>query len=292
MEELSGILVIDKAPEWTSHDVVGKLRGLLKTRRIGHSGTLDPMATGVLVVFVGRATRAVQFAESDEKEYEAGLRLGIETDTQDIWGRTLRTTDRPIEKEKLESVLQDFRGTISQLPPMYSAIKVRGKKLYELARRGETVERPPREVFIRRLDLLDGAGHDYRLSVTCSKGTYIRTLCHDIGQVLGVGGAMSALRRTRAGGFTLTDAISLSDVEHTADRAALLRPLDTLFTEHPRLELNASQESAHRNGRTAETGATAGTYRVYSAADETFLSLGKVTGPKGMLKAIKSFYPI
>ena len=289
---MSGILVIDKPQEWTSHDVIGKLRGLLHIRRIGHSGTLDPMATGVLVVFVGRATRAVQFAEADEKEYEAGLRLGLETDTQDIWGQTLQTTDRPVTMDELEAALPVFRGAINQVPPMYSAIKRDGKKLYELARRGETVVRKPREIFIHRLELISGAGQDFSLSVTCSKGTYIRTLCHDIGQALGVGGVMSSLRRTRAGRFLLAEAITLEDVENARDRSALLRPLDTLFMDHPSLELNTAQESGHRNGRTVETGAVPGTYRIYSGGTGRFLSLGRVSGQAGLLKAVKSFYSV
>jgi len=292
VEELSGILIIDKPADWTSHDVVGKLRGLFNLKRIGHAGTLDPMATGVLVVFVGRATRAVQFAEADEKEYEAGLRLGLETDTQDIWGETLRQTSRGVTPEALEAVLPQFRGAISQIPPMYSAIKRQGKKLYELARRGETVEREPRPVYIHRLELLDGAGQDYRFAVTCSKGTYIRTLCHDIGQALETGGVMSALRRTRSGRFSLTDAVTLSDVEASDNRAALLLPVETLFMDHPRLELAADLESRHRNGQAIRTGAAPGTYRVYSGSTGTFLSLGQVAEANGLLKAIKSFYSI
>jgi len=292
VEELSGILVIDKPADWTSHDVVGKLRGLFNLKRIGHAGTLDPMATGVLVVFVGRATRAVQFAEADEKEYEAGLRLGLETDTQDIWGETLRQTGRGVTPEALEAVLPQFRGAISQIPPMYSAIKRQGKKLYELARRGETVEREPRPVYIHRLELFDGAGQDYRLAVTCSKGTYIRTLCHDIGQALETGGVMSALRRTRSGRFSLTDAVTLSDVEASDNRAALLLPVETLFMDHPRLELAADLESRHRNGQAIQTGAAPGIYRVYSGSTGAFLSLGQVAEENGLLKAIKSFYSI
>ena len=292
MEELSGILIIDKPADWTSHDVVGKLRGLFNLKRIGHAGTLDPMATGVLVVFVGRATRAVQFAEADEKEYEAGLRLGLETDTQDIWGETLRQTSRGVTPEALEAVLPQFRGAISQIPPMYSAIKRQGKKLYELARRGETVEREPRPVYIHRLELLDGAGQDYRFAVTCSKGTYIRTLCHDIGQALETGGVMSALRRTRSGRFSLTDAVTLSDVEASDNRAALLLPVETLFMGHSRLELAADLESGHRNGQIIQTGAAPGIYRVYSGSTGAFLSLGQVAEANGLLKTIKSFYSI
>ena len=177
----NGILIIDKPAGWTSHDVVAKLRGLLRERRIGHAGTLDPMATGVLPVFVGRATRAVEFAAEREKEYLAGLRLGVVTDTQDTTGTVLETHPVCADRPQVEAVLARFRGEITQIPPMYSAIKREGKKLYELARRGQEVERQPRPITIEALDLLDQVSPtEYTLRVRCSKGTYVRTLCHDI----------------------------------------------------------------------------------------------------------------
>ncbi|MBQ3010606.1 MAG: tRNA pseudouridine(55) synthase TruB, partial [Oscillospiraceae bacterium] len=198
---MNGIILIDKPRDWTSHDVVGKLRRLLQERRIGHSGTLDPLATGLLVVFVGRATRAVEFAEADAKQYIAGLRLGVETDTQDITGTILKETECCVTQEELKAVLPRFMGEISQIPPMYSALKVNGQKLYDIARKGGEVERKPRQITIHSLELVDNSHleeGDYCLDVTCSKGTYIRTLCHDIGEALGVGGTMSSLRRVRA----------------------------------------------------------------------------------------------
>ena len=182
---MNGILLIDKPQGWTSHDVVAKLRGLLGQRRIGHSGTLDPMATGLLIVLLGRATRAAEFAEAQEKEYIAGLRLGLVTDTQDITGRVLERHDADVSPQELESVLNNFRGDLMQLPPMYSAIKIGGKKLYQLARKGQEVERRPRPVRISRLEIAGEIEGGYSLLVQCSKGTYIRTLCHDIGQALG-----------------------------------------------------------------------------------------------------------
>ena len=201
---VNGILIVDKPQDWTSMDVCAKLRGLFHEKRVGHAGTLDPMANGVLPVFVGRATRAVEFAAEGEKEYVASLRLGTTTNTQDTTGQVVE--ERPFlgTQADLEEVLSRFRGDIFQIPPMYSAIKVGGKKLYELARKGREVERPPRPVTIHSLTLegRDGAG-DYLLRVRCSKGTYVRTLCHDIGQALGCGGCMSALRRTMACDFTL-----------------------------------------------------------------------------------------
>ena len=198
---MNGILLVDKPADWTSHDVVAKLRGVLGERRMGHSGTLDPMATGLLVVFAGRATRAVSFSENHTKCYEAHLRLGFTTDTQDTTGTVLSRSECAVSRAELEAVLPQFRGDILQVPPMYSALKVDGKKLYEIARRGGEVARQARPVTIEELTVLGEADGDYVLRVRCSKGTYIRTLCHDIGAALGCGGVMSALRRTEVGAY-------------------------------------------------------------------------------------------
>ena len=200
----NGIVVIDKPAGWTSMDVCAKLRGILKEKRVGHGGTLDPMATGVLPVFVGTATKAVEFAEKGDKEYIAGLRLGKVTNTQDITGEVLEARPVSVSREELEAVLPRFTGSIEQIPPMYSAIKINGKKLYELARKGREVERPARPVVIKSLKIEDQKDETlYTIRVRCSKGTYVRTLCHDIGQALGCGGCMSSLRRTETAGFTL-----------------------------------------------------------------------------------------
>lgn len=209
---MDGIILVDKPAEWTSMDVCAHLRGVLHERHIGHTGTLDPNATGLLVVLAGKGTKAAKYAENDDKEYHARLRLGMETDTQDIWGTVLRQCPASVSREQIEAALDRFRGPIMQLPPMYSAIKRKGKKLYEIARRGGEVEREPRPIHIHRLELTeqDGQG-DWGLEITCSKGTYIRTLCHDIGMALGCGGCMSALRRVRAGRFTV-------DMAHTLDQ--------------------------------------------------------------------------
>ena len=206
----NGIIIIDKPADWTSMDVCAKLRGILKERRIGHGGTLDPMATGVLPVFVGSATRAVEFAEKGDKEYIAGLRLGLVTNTQDTTGEVLSESSAVPGREALEAVLPAFTGPIAQVPPMFSAIKRDGKKLYELARAGKEIHRDPRHITIHALELLEQTGErDYLLRVRCSKGTYVRTLCHDIGEALSCGGCMYSLRRTMAAGFTLTEAVTL-----------------------------------------------------------------------------------
>ena len=214
---MNGILLIDKQPDWTSNDVVAKLKGILHQRRIGHSGTLDPMATGLLVVFVGRATRAVEFAEGHDKRYIAGLRLGITTDTQDITGAVLEKKAVSVTGEELEQALAGFRGEIQQIPPMYSAIKHDGRRLYDIARKGGEVARKPRSITVHDLRVIDRQEGDWLLDVRCSKGTYVRTLCHDLGQALGCGGCMSSLRRVEAGQFSVDQAVTLSQVQQMAD---------------------------------------------------------------------------
>ena len=199
---MNGIVIVDKPQGWTSQDVTAKLRGVFQTRRIGHGGTLDPMATGVLPVFVGRATRGVEFFEHAEKTYETLLRLGITTDTEDITGTVLTQQDAAVTEDMVEEVLPRFRGEIMQVPPMYSALKVNGQKLYDLARKGKEVERQPRPITIHELTFLGMEADGIRLRVRCSKGTYIRTLCKDIGQALGCGGCMAELRRVAAGEYT------------------------------------------------------------------------------------------
>ena len=273
----NGILIIDKPGDWTSHDVVAKLRGLLHERRIGHAGTLDPMATGVLPVFVGRATRAVEFAAEREKEYLATLRLGTVTDTQDITGTILSTQPITATREAVEEALAGFRGDIQQVPPMYSAIKREGKKLYELARRGQEVERTPRPITIHELELLDQPSPtDFTLRVLCSKGTYVRTLCHDIGQALGCGGTLAALRRTRSAGFSLNEAVTLEQVAQAEDPTALLLPVDSYFAGHPILLLKeGAAEKRLRNGSPLSLDGRDGTYRVYSSRQE-FLALARL----------------
>lgn len=285
----NGILIIDKPAGWTSMDVCAKIRGILHEKRVGHGGTLDPMATGVLPVFVGRATRAVEFAENGRKEYLAGLRLGLATDTQDVTGTVLETRPVTAGPAELEAALAAFRGEISQVPPMYSAVKIQGKKLYELARKGQEVERKARPVTVYELELLEAeSGTDYCLRCLCSKGTYIRTLCHDVGRALGCGGALYSLRRTMAAGFTLDQAVTLEDVQEGGE--ALLRPLDSLFAQHPALTLRSpGQEKRVRCGNPVTLPGTAeGTYRLYGREGE-FLCLSRGSAD-GTLTSIKNFF--
>lgn len=289
---MNGIILVDKPQDWTSHDVVAKLRGVLHERRIGHSGTLDPLATGLLVAFVGRATRAVEFAEADSKEYLAGLRLGVSTDTQDITGNIVAESAALPDEAALREALGRFIGDIEQIPPMYSAIKIGGKKLYELARRGESVERAPRKITVSAIDIAGRDGDDYILNISCSKGTYVRTLCSDIGEALGCGACMSSLRRTRAGVFSVDDAHSLADIEAAVREGRLsdiILPVDTLFTSFPKLTVSQSAAKRLKNGNIIKISAEDGEYKVYSDSDE-FLLLGRVEG--GKLKTIKSFYEV
>ena len=290
---MNGILLIDKPMGWTSMDVCAKLRGALHEKRIGHSGTLDPMATGLLVVFLGRATRAVEFAEADQKTYEAGLRLGVVTDTQDTSGTVLQTAPVSVTDAELDAVLARFRGAQELIPPMYSAIKVNGKKLYDLARKGREVERAPRHIIIHKLERTGRTTEgDHCLSVTCSKGTYIRTLCHDIGAALGCGGAMSALRRTHAGAFSVVQAHTVEQVLDAAQQGTaenMLLPVDTLFADAPALTLTAAQEKVIRNGGSFTYAPVEGRLRLY-AADGEFLALASVQ--EGAMRAVKSFYEV
>jgi len=289
---MNGIILIDKPEGWTSHDVVAKLRGILGERRIGHSGTLDPMATGLLVVFVGRATRAVEFAESHEKEYIAGIRSGITTDTQDISGNILKTSDHLFSKEELSAVLPEFTGQIRQLPPMYSAIKIHGQKLCNLARNGVEVERESRPVTIKSLEIAGESGGDYILHVVCSKGTYVRTLCHDIGERIGTGATLSSLRRITAGRYSVDDAHTIDEIREFSEKGELekvLLPVDSLFNEFPKLIVSDMQKQKCLCGNSFELSATDGKYRVY-AEDGTFLMLGNVEDEQ--MLTVKSFFEI
>ena len=289
---MNGILLIDKPESWTSNDVVQTLRGILHERRIGHAGTLDPMATGLLTVFVGRATRAVEFAEADRKRYLAGLRLGLATDTQDITGTVLKRCGDDISREALEEVLEAFRGEIRQTPPMYSAVKVNGKRLYELARKGETVERKEREITVYGLEVLEKNGEDWMLDIACSKGTYVRTLCHDIGEKLGCGGCLSSLRRTEAGIFSVENAHTMDAVAVSAAAGlaeALLLPTDLLFQAYPAVTVGKMDEERVRNGSFFRLDEPDGFVRLYGGNGE-FLALARIAG--GTCRTIKSFFEV
>ena len=284
----NGIVIIDKPADWTSMDVCAKIRGILREKRVGHGGTLDPMATGVLPVFVGQATRAVEFAENGRKEYVAGLRLGLVTNTQDISGETLETHPVTAVREDVEKAMVSFLGDIQQIPPMYSAIKINGQKLYDLARKGQTVERKPRSITIYELELLEQVNEtDYLIRCVCSKGTYIRTLCHDIGARLGCGGTLYSLRRTMAAGFTLDQAVTLADVQEKGE--SLLLPTDRFFDEYPALTLTTDkQDKMCRCGNPLHIqGVKNGTYRVYGLKGD-FLCLSQAE--QGTLTSLKNFF--
>ena len=272
---MNGILLLDKPSGWTSNDAVQKLRGVLHERRIGHSGTLDPMATGLLTVFVGRATRAVEFAEADDKTYIAGLRLGISTDTQDITGTVISSArddvemdavlpsnhhDAPVHgasrncgvtKAELEAALEPFRGSILQTPPMYSALRINGKRLYDLARQGKTVERQPRRVTIQEISILNGEDLEWMLRVRCSKGTYIRSLIRDMGDMLGTYATMSALLRDEVSGMNYKDGYRLDDLQKLKDLGKLeetVLPMDKLLKDVPKAEVKPSGLKLLTNG--------------------------------------------
>ena len=286
---MNGIVIVDKPQDWTSQDVTARLRRVFNTRRIGHGGTLDPMATGVLPVFVGRATRGVEFFEHAEKTYETVLRLGITTDTEDISGTVLEEQDAFVTGEQLEAALEKFRGEIMQVPPMYSALKVGGQKLVDLARKGKEVERQPRTITIHELECLEFTGNTARLRVRCSKGTYIRTLCKDIGEALGCGGCMAALRRVSAGEYTIAEAVPLQELLDTETPEKYLRPVDTMFRDYEAVTLTEKQELRCRNGNAFTLNIPDGTYRVYGKSRE-FLALSKVDG--GIMSTIKSFFEV
>lgn len=251
---MNGILCMNKPQDFTSFDVIGKLRGILHMKRLGHTGTLDPMATGVLPILVGTATKACDILPNQDKTYQATVVFGKATDTLDIWGKPLQDyPEQHVTEAALRAVLPEFLGDITQLPPMYSAVSVNGKRLYELARKGETVERPTRTVHIDAitLDAFDETQQTATLTVSCGKGTYIRTLISDIGQRLGGDAVMTALTRTAACGYPLQDCLTFEQVTAAMADGTLeehLLPTDSLFSSYPKLRLNAAQERMFCNG--------------------------------------------
>ena len=250
-DEISGVLVVRKHAGVTSHDIVNKVRRLWDTRRVGHTGTLDPMATGVLVVLIGRAAKACEYLAADAKRYEATLRLGLTTDSEDVTGNILTISEKRPSEDEFYAVLPQFRGKIQQIPPMYSALKVGGKKLVDLAREGIVIERQPREIEIFALEATPtDSPSDYLLDVRCSGGTYIRTLCADIGAALGCGGVMASLHRTETGGFPIENAHTLSQIEEMTleERLALLIPTEALFASLPAVKLPTFYEKLCRSG--------------------------------------------
>ena len=286
---MNGIVIVDKPAGWTSQDVTARLRRVFNTRRIGHGGTLDPMATGVLPVFVGRATRGVEFFEHAEKAYEAVLRLGLTTDTEDVTGEVLEQREVNVSEAEFLGILPQFRGEIQQIPPMYSALKVNGQKLCNLARKGVEVERKSRTVTIFELECLEFTGQTARLRVRCSKGTYIRTLCKDIGQALGCGGCMESLRRVQAGEYTISESVPLATLLETEDPEQYLRAVDSMFRGYPAVTLTAKQELRCRNGNSFSIALADGKYRAYSENGE-FLMLAQVEA--GVMSTLKSFFEV
>lgn len=301
--EPSGILLIDKPAGMTSHDVVWKVRKLFTTKRVGHTGTLDPMATGVLVVLVGRAAKASEYVSHHEKSYNATLRLGFVTDTEDTCGvidpESVRPPHTLPSHDEVLSVMDSFRGVISQIPPMYSALKVGGRKLCDIARKGGTIEREARSVTISRLEATPASlPSDYLLSVTCSGGTYIRTLCADIGAALGCGGVMASLRRTAACGFSLSQCYTLEALVNMSseERIACLLPVERLFGNLPAVHLEPFYYTLCRNGceiyqHRIGTDYPAGTRIRLCTPDGDFFALGEVQEFEdgSAIKAIKLF---
>ena len=261
---MDGVLNVRKEKGFTSHDVVAKLRGILHMKKIGHTGTLDPEAEGVLPVVLGKATRLVDMLTEKEKTYVALLHLGIETDTQDMTGTVLKELPVTVTEEDVKKELESFLGEQQQIPPMYSALKVDGKKLYELAREGKTVERKPRTVYFREISILEMKLPLVRVSVTCSKGTYIRTLCHDIGQKLGCGGCMEELLRTRSGQFALADSLTLDQIQTLTDQGEIEKHLigiEEILGEHPVLFGRKMADRLLKNGNPVTEALTEGSYR-------------------------------
>ncbi|GAA6397605.1 tRNA pseudouridine(55) synthase TruB [Solibaculum mannosilyticum] len=297
---MNGILCVDKPQEFTSFDVVAVLRKLTGIKRIGHTGTLDPMATGVLPVMVGNCTRFLELLPSHGKRYTARFQLGVATDTQDIWGTVISNRPVAVGKAQVEALLPRFTGQIQQLPPMYSAVKQDGKRLYELARQGVEVERKPRTVTVHRLCLTqwDESSHQYEVDVTCSAGTYIRTLLHDMGEALGCGAVMTSLRRTEACGFSL-DACWDIPTLRSLDRQELekiLLPIDQAFLEYQSISVSDAQSVRFQNGgaldlnRLSRSLSSDQMVRVYSKSDR-FLGLGRADSRAGQLKIVRLFLP-
>ncbi len=297
--ELCGIICVNKPSGFTSFDVIAKMRGILKMKRLGHAGTLDPMATGVLPVFAGRAAKACDILPDHDKTYRAGFRFGVTTDTQDSTGTVLSESGTAVPRDKLMSALESFRGSIEQVPPMYSAVSVGGKRLYELAREGKTVERPARTVTVYSLELLnyDEESRSGTLEVSCSKGTYIRTLISDIGDVLGSGGIMTSLVRTRACGFSLEGCVTLEQLQKAAENGGdflpFLKPIEDVFADLPALHLKSAQERMYRNGVKLDLDrirVPANAERVRVLGESGFIGTAVPDRESGILKVERNFY--
>lgn len=286
---MNGIIAVNKPREFTSFDVVAVMRGCFHTKKVGHSGTLDPMATGVLPVFIGGATKAVSVLPESSKSYRAGFRLGITSDTLDIWGKCSPQTDISISEEMLRAALEKFRGDIEQVPPMYSALKVNGQKLCDLARKGIEVERRSRSITISRLELMGFDGRDGVIEVDCSGGTYIRSLVDDIGAALGTGAVMTSLVRTMACGFSISESYPLLELKTKSleELERLLKPIESVFSDYPEICLDGEQQRLYLNGVRLDAKRLhgdfgEGIFRVYG---NEFIGLARIAG--GELISVK-----
>lgn len=286
----NGIINIYKPLGMSSYDVIRRLKKILGMKKIGHTGTLDPQAEGVLPVCLGKATKVSELLMDAKKQYRAVMRLGVITDTQDLTGEILRENEVDVDEETIHEVMAEFRGEIMQVPPMYSALKRGGVPLYKLARKGEEVERSARKVTIFDMEILDVTLPMVMFLVECSKGTYIRTLCHDIGERLGCGACMAQLRREAVGDFVLADSVKLEELEGVSAASGFMpyiTPIDSVFTKYDKITLDKAQEFKVRNGSAIPFETPEGIYRVY-AEDGEFLAVSRVEN--GVLKLVKAFY--
>lgn len=293
LKELNGIVAVKKERGYTSHDVVNVMRRILGTRKVGHTGTLDPNAEGVLPICVGRSTKVADLLVNSDKEYIAKIRLGITTDTYDIWGEITDKREVNVTYEQLQSAVSQYTGNIMQLPPMYSAVKVNGKKLYELARKAITAERKPRSVTVYSSEILNFDGENFELKVSCSKGTYIRSLCYDIGEKLGCGAAMTELVRTRSAVFDISDAHTLDEIKAIVDEngaEAVLSTPDCMFMQYRKLTVTDAVRARLLNGAVSRSEAQVGVYRAYDN-NGVFIGIAEVfESEKGnAVKAVKTF---
>lgn len=302
-----GVLLINKPMGFTSFDVIAKLRGILKERKLGHGGTLDPNVTGVLPVFVGRATKAIDLVSRQEKKYTATFKLGLKTDTQDIWGEVFEQNEPERDIEKIKEAVLSFKGESMQLPPMYSAIRINGVRLYDLAREGKEIPRDARKINVYDI-IFEGKTEnedEYRFSVFCSKGTYVRTICADIGEKLCCGAAMTSLVRTESMGFKIENCLTLEDVQKAVDENRadeFVRPIEELFSDLPPIFLNEKNTHLYKNGVGLDPRKVSGViydsgyeiaaFQRYSVfgADRKFIGIGHVDYDKRQFRSVKMFY--
>ncbi|WP_051539972.1 tRNA pseudouridine(55) synthase TruB [Ruminococcus sp. FC2018] len=295
---IMGILPVNKPKGWTSFDVVAKLRGVLKIKRLGHAGTLDPMAEGVLPVFVGKATKACDILPDTKKVYTAGFRLGVTTDTLDITGKVLSEDAGDVTAQQLEKVREQFVGEITQLPPMYSAVKVDGKRLYQLAREGKTAQRTPRKCLVHSIEIIlyDEKTREGEMTISCEKGTYVRTIIDDMGSAIGTGAVMTSLVRTYSGGFDIKDCLTIEQIEDICARGRLseaMMPVEKAFEMYGEIHLDRRLTGLYKNGvklyrRQVKTDTPAeNTFRVFGS-EGSFLGLAAFKDD--MLTSVKNFY--